>query len=204
MNWDVPPLWKDETVAILAGGPSLTQEQVDYIRDKCRVIVINNSYQLAPWADLLYFCDARWYRWHKDNELFKNFQGIKVTFQNHKYVPDDVLKLGHGGKEGLCLEKDKVATGSNSGFQCINLSFHLGTNRILLLGYDMKTVGGKSHWHNGHGKDFQLTDKTFSSNMVPKFNTLIEPLKSRGVEVINCTPGSMITAFPFQKLENVI
>ena len=116
--WKVPRMWEGETVAILAGGPSLTQAQVDYVKGKCKVIAINSSYLLAPWADILYFCDNRWYTecGHKNRKEFKEFKGIKVTLRNLN-MPEDIMKLDHRGGTGLCLESDGLMTGSNSGYQ---------------------------------------------------------------------------------------
>jgi hypothetical protein len=70
--WRVQPEWRGQTVVIVGGGPSLTKEQVDAAghvvvgRAAPKVIAINNAIELAPWADVLYFCDARWYEWHRD------------------------------------------------------------------------------------------------------------------------------------------
>ena len=45
----VPRLWPGETVAILGGGPSLTPADVDFCRDKARVIAIKEAHRLAPY-----------------------------------------------------------------------------------------------------------------------------------------------------------
>ncbi len=214
--WKVPRIWEGETIAIIAGGPSLTQSQVDYVRGKCKVIVINSSYLLAPWADLLYFCDNRWYEecGHKDRTEFIEFKGIKVTLRNPS-MPEEIKKLDHRGGTGLCLEPDGLMTGSNSGYQCMNLAYHLGGNRQLLLGYDMKIINGKSHWHGGHKKDpkhtytgkadlIVLAHKTLEYTMLPKFLTIVKPLKEAGIEVINCTPDSALDCFPKANLYDVL
>ncbi len=200
--WSIPRLWEGETVINLAGGPSLTQNQVDYIKDKCKVIAINTSYQLAPWADLLYFCDARWYHWHKDNQLFKDFKGIKVTLRNFGTVPDEVKKIDNLGSYGLSLEPTGIMTGHNSGYQSINLAVLLGVKRILLLGYDMQWIGGKSHWHKGH--PVKIPEKSLIRNMLPRFDSLKGPLKKAGVKVINCSPNSLIKTFPKQSLQEAL
>ncbi len=56
--WRVERLWPDATVVCIASGPSLTQSQVDYCRGKARVAVVNNNWEKAPWADVLYGADA--------------------------------------------------------------------------------------------------------------------------------------------------
>ncbi len=44
----------------------------------------------------------------------------------------------------------------------------------------------------------------YANDMLPNFPTLIEPLKARGVEVVNCTPGSALTCFPMGKIEDLL
>ena len=71
--------YEDKTFVLVASGPSLTQEQVDYCRGKAKVIAVNDNYLMVPWADYLYFADRKWLAWHKDNPEFKAFKGQKVT-----------------------------------------------------------------------------------------------------------------------------
>jgi hypothetical protein len=211
--WEVPQIWKDETSVIIGGGPSLTQDQIDYVRGKAKLIAINNSYLLCPDADLFYFCDNRWYQWHKNRPEFKKFISrpglIIVTLDNLKTVPAHFKKLKNLGREGLCTCKYGLHTGSNSGFQCVNLSVHLGVKRILLLGIDMQYVDGKSHWHNSHTdqdgrKMVTVGHKSYEINMLPKFKSLVEPLAELDIEVINCSDKSALKIFPTKKLEEVI
>ena len=68
--------------AIIASGPSLTKEDVDAVRG-LNVIVINTSYWLAPWADILYACDGHWWDWHYENTDWK----AKLdAFENKKWT----------------------------------------------------------------------------------------------------------------------
>ena len=225
--WSVPRLWPGETLAILANGPSLTQEQATFCRGRARVIAVNDSYLLAPWADLHYFCDAKWYEWHRQFEspaqalfgreramaLFHGFPGIRVTLEPsavlRKYEPSlKVLRNDSSPPdvkprpEGLCLEPDGVRTGRNSGYQVINLAVHTGVRRILLLGYDMGAVDGKTHWFGEHPRPSGAG--IFASTFLPMFETLVEPLEALGVEVLNCTPGSALTVFPRRPLADCL
>ena len=76
--WTVPALWgSDETAVCLGGGPSLAPQQVDTVRGKARVVAVNDAYRLAPWADVLYVCDHKWWGWHP---AALDFAGEKVTY----------------------------------------------------------------------------------------------------------------------------
>ena len=75
----VPKAWSGETVVVIATGPSLTAEDVDYCRGKARVIAINDAYTLAPWADALYATDAKWWHWHRG---VASFTGAKWSMEH--------------------------------------------------------------------------------------------------------------------------
>jgi len=203
---NVEPEWAGATVAIIGGGPSLTQEQVTVCRGRCRVIAVNTSYLLAPWADALYFCDEAWYGWHREAKAFRRFAGIKVALANARttYSERGVLNgdpairvlRNYGGPPefvGLCENRDGVYTGRNSGNQAIQLAAHLGARRVLLLGFDMRAQGAKTHWHMAHKRP---TDPNDFNQMLTWFAPLVEPCRKRGIEVVNCTPGSAVECFP--------
>jgi hypothetical protein len=204
-RWTVPRLWEGETVVIMATGPSLTPLDVNYCKDLARVVVINNSIQLAPWADLLYFADIRWYEAHK--EEVRAFQGAKVTISNtaaarldnseiRVVLNDDTISKD---SNGLCLRANAIRTGRNSGHQAINLCYHLGVKRIILLGFDCRTpkAGENRHWWGtGYGWAHEDPPTIYQNNFLPRFRTLVEPLRSAGVEVINSTPGSALDCWP--------
>src|SRR3546814_16900792 len=55
--------WDGMTVACIASGPSLTAEDCESIRTAgLPAIVTNNTWQLAPWADVLYAGDYQWWK----------------------------------------------------------------------------------------------------------------------------------------------
>ena len=58
----MPPLWPGATVALLGGGPSLTLQQIEYVRGRCRIIAINRAYRLVSEADWLHAADKSWWR----------------------------------------------------------------------------------------------------------------------------------------------
>ncbi len=206
--WCILPLWRGETITILADGPSLTQEQVDMVRGRTRVIAINSSYKLAPWADILYACDANTWAANKGAPEFK---GIKVGLAWNAtkgilhngwagITYSDIRYLSDTGTNGLELAPNSVRTGGNSGYQSINMAVHLGVKRILLLGYDMKSKDEKHHWFNQPPD----TKPPPYSMWLNAFETIAEPLKKIGVEVINCTPDSALKVFPMMKLEEAV
>ena len=133
-------------MACLGGGPSLSQEQVEQLRGRARVIAVNDAYKLAPFADVLYGCDWRWWRKHNGAP---DFAGLKVTLSNSRGHLDDypdIKVVENTGSEGPELEPTGLRTGRNGGYQAINLVVHLGAARILLIGDDMKADAHGALW----------------------------------------------------------
>jgi hypothetical protein len=207
----VPMLWPGSTVVCLASGPSLVAADVDAVKG-LRTIVVNTTYQLAPWADVLYAADDSWWQWERAG-VERVFGGMRYSveeFPTDKARPRaqrdhraaaDVTVLRNTGLTGLERDPSGLRTGQNSGYQAINLAVHLGARRILLLGYDMgKAKDGRKHWHAPHRAD---RPSPFFM-MRQHFLTLVEPLKAAGVEVVNCSRETAITAFPRRALADAL
>ena len=108
------------------------------------------------------------------------------------------------GGTGLEADSGGLRHGSNGGYQAINLAYHFGVKRIVLLGYDM-TANGATHWHKGHPTTkIDEYRRTLEFAMLPKFPPIVEPLKAAGVEVINATPGSALKCWPFRPIEEML
>ncbi len=197
---------------ILAGGPSLRGYDPIALSGRVRIIAINDSWRLCPWAEVLYFSDREW--WDEQSRLNRhsvtksiNFMGMvysgfwvagNTEFDIHPYVHS--LRLA--GQRGLSSDRRTLRHGSNSGYQAINLAYLYGASRIILLGYDMHVDPTRSHWHDEtRPRNFQqLCDLSF----LPHFQTLVEPLAAAGVEVINSTPGSALKCWPYLPVEEAI
>lgn len=187
----MPRLWPESTIAIFAGGPSLTLEDTLKCRP-LRTIAINNAYRMAPWADCLYAADRKWWDYYSDAQ---NFAGLKVSIT--KRNNPEIHAVGVAGREGLSEDPKMLMTGGNGGYQAMNLAFHLGARNILLLGYDMRFVDNKAHWHEEHPP--RLTPSvvnTFRKSFLPHFKAMAAAMKEKGICVYNCTPGSALNDFP--------
>lgn len=209
--WTAPELWPGSAAVVIAGGPSLTVSQIDACRgklwngSKVRLIAVNDAYKLAPDADVLYFCDDKWWGWHSKH--LGGWQGLIVRLDGgHGNFNDARIKVMKNYEtKGLSVLRDGLHTGRNSGYQALNLAVHLGAKLIVLLGFDMQAqmVNGmpKMHWFGDHPGG---TSSTVFSQMLPNFPTLIEPLKKAGVRVVNCTPGSALKCFPMTSIEEAL
>lgn len=199
-QWSVPRLWAGRTVAVLASGPSLKQSDADQIRAAgVPTIVVNSTFRLAPWADMLYAADKEWWE-HKDNRDAHAFAGLKVSVASAGLagVPG-VLYLRDSGYTGFDPATTCLRTGRNSGYQALHIAMHTGARRILLCGFDMTNRAG-SHWHGNHPRGLRDTHEDQFYGWRQNFETLLPALALRQIEVINCSAG-MLECFPRNLLE---
>ena len=210
--WSVEPEWKGETAAILASGPSMTREQADYVRGKCRVIAVNNQGidtdcdgvrvpALAPWADVLYAADAKWWRHYHERAL--KFAGRKVTIRDTLPWPEIYSLKQSIEHSAFDPRPTHLVSGGNSGYQAMHLAVHLGATRLVLLGFDMKNgLRGRRHWFGDHpGK---LASRGNYTGWLRAFDKLAGVLKQMKIEVVNCTPGTALRAFRRLPLDQVL
>ena len=193
--------WAGYTAVCIAGGASLTQDQVDLCKGH-KVIAINDAYKLAPWADILYACDSQWWGWHNG---VPTFRGYKLTHQqdavNLQTYPG-IDYIMSDGKSGFSGRQDRIRHGSNGGYQALHIALSMGASRIILLGYDMHANTGKSHWFGEHPTGKQRDSRY--AEWIKEFSALEIVGRQRGQEIINCTPNSALDCFIKRKLGEVL
>lgn len=185
----------------IASGPSLTPEDVDYCRGKAKVYVVNNCYKLAPWADVLYACDGRWWDYH--------YEDVKQVFKGELWTIDFPIaakyklnSIGVDNYKPWSNSPDSIVTGNNSGFQALNLAYAHGAKKIILLGYDMKPrADGIRHWHGNHPRELLQTNPIEYTKWVKNFQ---KASKLIDIPVINCTRDSALECFPKSDLRSVL
>ena len=200
-HWTVTPEWFGDTAFILGCGPSLGEVPVHQLHRVGRVIAVNDSYLRAPWADILYFCDDKW--WNANRETVgATFVGRWIVTLDNEY--HGVKTLRNTGVEGLEIDPGGLRNGSNSGYQAIGLAYHLGVSRIVLLGFDMQCRGDHVHWRARENDNVASQQRVMQKVMLPKFNSLVGPLRDAGVQVWNCTPDSALKCWVYRPLGDVV
>jgi hypothetical protein len=202
--WSVPRSWYGETCFIVAGGPGLIGFDRSWIEGRGRIIVINDSFRLIPDADVLYFHDTRWWN-RRRTEVTHCFTGQIVTMENPKL--ERCRSLRDLGQLGLSEDPTGLKNGDNGGYQAINLAYLFGVRRIVLLGYDLQVLNGRTHWNNdceSFGETPEACDRKLQKDFVPCFAYLVAPLRKANVEVINCTPSSALPYWPIQSLSETL
>lgn len=198
---ELAPIWFGQTAVCIGGGPSLTQDQVDKVHG-LRVIAINDAYKLAPWADILYACDAKWWKAHINSRMMERFTGYKLQHyyasrvSNMSVTPpvEGIDAILSSGGAGFDPEPNRIKHGGNSGYQALHVAMHLGAKHIILLGYDMHRDGGVGHWFGEHPFAGHADAQRYVV-WAQEFPALADAAKERGQNIYNCTPGSKLTCF---------
>ena len=191
---------------IMASGPSLCAEDVKVVRGWHRngggtAVVINTTFRMAPWADILYACDGGWWRVY-GAEAEEKHKGRKYCYSEtgRKYGAQSVrLQVGHGG---LSRIPGTINSGGNSGHQAIHLARDQGAKRIMLLGFDMAHTHGQAHWHGNHPPS--LGNASNIKNWIPHMNKLAQDLAAEGVEVINCSRHTALECFKRMPIDDAL
>ena len=214
--WTVSPEWKGERAYLIAGGPSVAAQNLELLRDH-RVIAINSSWVRAPFADIVFFGDGRWWeaestcakRLHRglsppapqygDSLLASGYAGRIVTCDSSaRRFPDRLLRLRKLPPPGLSKDPTAVTMKRTSLTAAINLVVHLGVASIVILGLDGKAAadGSTHHYHR------YVWDQNTGcwAEQRKDLVTLVKPLRDRGIEVVNASPGSAIDLWPIVQL----
>jgi hypothetical protein len=175
--------WAGQTVACIASGPSLTPEDCETIRQAgIPTIVTNTTWKLAPWADVLFAFDSKWWtEYHA--EVAAGFRGERVTCCPGRRF-DGVQSL-HG--------LDWYRHFNNSGAGAVALAIVAGARRVVMLGYDCQKTGGRTHWHSDHPRP--LGNARSLDRWPLHFKNVARFAKEKRVEVINASRQTALKHF---------
>lgn len=233
MRWKPIKIWDDSECWIIGGGHSIANEfgVPESVKPKFphqypefgeylkaihakKTIAVNNSMFLGDWIDVLFFGDKSWWTHHHFQII--NFSGLITTcspefkngFKHIKCIPKNKSK-----RDGMTLDAPLISWNHNSGFAAINLAYHLGAKRIILLGFDMNRCPNTNniHWHAGHVEKGVNRGKENSKQPSPVFKRhvrgekdIARDAKKAGIEIINASPGSRLTAFKKMKVRDLL
>lgn len=202
------------TIVLVASGPSLTRADVAYCRGRDRVMVVNDAWQYAIWADALYAGDHEWWSHHKGVPKFQGQRWGSIPVPGGKIPRNEaelyVRSVDQWGlfwvwgdwRHGLSSDPTLIHYGGNSGYQALNLAVLFGIRRILLLGYDMQDLDGRSHFFGEH--PHPLRRWSDYKSWTDAYRTMVPDLVRAKVEVINCSRETALDCFPRAKLRDVL
>ena len=180
-----------QTVICLAPGPSLIPADIDACAGHT-IIAINTAWRLCPDA---YRYSSDWRFWRHEPEAVTTADAglcIGLAPLYNEPAATRVRQLEPAPSAILSRQPTHLATGGHSGYAAINLAFHLGAARIILLGYDMMpALSGDQH---AAGCE-PLTDRhPRYAQWLNRYGPLVTALAAQGVELMNATRQTAIPA----------
>ena len=181
------------------------------------VIGVNAAFLLGIWVDMMFFGDSGFYRTNR-KEIILNFNKLHISCsprlkddyksERLKYIPRNNKKL-----YGITTKKDMVSWNKSTGACAINLAYHLGAKRIILLGFDMDLYENNRHWHKLYSykhpsrkpkQGVRGTLKTPFHRHLEAFPHIRKDADKLGIEILNVSPLSKIEAFKKVELKDVL
>lgn len=197
------PDWRGQSCVIVASGPSAAKVDLSLCKH-FKFIAINNSWQLAPWADVLYAADGKW--WDRYHDTLWGFQGMKVTVDKAASIKYglNLVELARGRYNLVTDDLGKIGVGGNSGFHAINLAIQFGIDQqLILVGFDMTAKNG-THWHGDHVKGLS-NPRDFN---MERWGRIIDEAYPRicelGIRAVNVSDASKLNAYPKMTMEEVM
>jgi len=164
---------------VLAPGPSMSAALAERVRGRS-VCVINNVFELAPWADILVATDHGWWRRHP---LALKFMGRKCGA--HEINGIEIVRPNTFGTE------------SSSGVLALDEVRNQGATRIVMLGFDMHGT----HFFGPYTNGCRNTPQSRREEHQAQF---AQWARQNRIDVVNCTEGTMLRAFRLGKLEDYL
>lgn len=192
------PDWSGRTAVVIANGPSLDRAAVegDAQPSGAAKIAVNTAYMAAPFADVFYAGDFLFWKVH--HQRMKRERAALWTC--------DATAAEHFGlnrwkaKNDVGLGETMIHMNGNSGAQAINLAYLFGARKILLLGFTMREIDGKKHFHGDH--EAPLVQKQLFAEWLHKMAFVARDAKRLGVDIVNCDKLSAMKCFRFGNLED--
>lgn len=199
--------WAGEPAFVLGGGPSLRGFAFSRLAGR-HVVAVNRAFEYAPFAEVLYSMDIRYYRWLLNGaiagtrEMYLRFAGIRIWLDlfNYTYGPE-VRYVPGIGPEGISRSlKEGIYHSNNSGYGGIQIAIVLKANPIYLLGFDLNATG-KTHFHSGYPRTNRVS---INERFRGGFTRLARPARAAGIRIVNLSASSTLRCFEFSSIDEVL
>ncbi|MGE0724815.1 MAG: hypothetical protein AB7O45_10590 [Alphaproteobacteria bacterium] len=202
--WAVPRLWPGATAFVVGGGPSLAGFDWRALAGR-KVVAINAAFLDLPSAPVMCFTDFSF--WEANRERLSWFPGHVCTVSRaaKDRAPARIRLIeGVTSHTGFEIDPGQVRRGRSTGHLAIGLAVALGAARIVLLGFDMRNVDGRSNYHDRYrtagGAVAETADSLYAREFIAGFNGWRQQADRIGVLIVNATPGSALQEFPRTEL----
>lgn len=178
------PDWLDRTVVCIASGPSLTPEDAELVHASGHPTVVTNStFRIAPWCDMIFGFDWRWWEANHGDAKRLAPQARRVSHAH------SLERFGVETTHGVAWFEGR----GNSGCCAIAMAVAGGARRIVLLGYDCQLTGGRKHWHADHAGS--MTNCVSLPLWPGYFGTVAAYATRQKIDVVNATRETSLKCF---------
>ena len=169
-------------------------------RAGCPTVVTNTTFRLAPWADVLFGFDARWWSTKDPRTGLTYAQESQRDFRGRR-MSRSALAINFDVE---ALHASSWFRGSgNSGSCAISLAVSAGARRVVLLGFDCTFAeSGQRHWHGDHPAG--LGNCLSIARWPLQFSRIKRQADAARAEVINCSRRTALDMFTRRSLESVL
>lgn len=201
--------WEGATAVIIGNGPSMLAPLAPrpVPADKCFVLVANGGYKLHPGASVLMCSDRNWLRVNPD---LSGFRGPEIIVTRPEAVVREDSRMWACGQRfienvsgDIFANASVLVEGHNSTSTNISLAVLRGVRRIILLGIDL--APGKDLRRRTYDEtrdDVRLATIRYD-RQVRHLGTQAYWVRRRGIEVLNCSPKSKLTCYPYADFREV-
>jgi hypothetical protein len=158
----------------------MSAEVANSVRGFDLVVAVSNvGIDLAPWAHALVAQDRAWWRAYPE----------ALQFAGRKFSTNKI--------EGVERITSHVTSQSNSGVLALEVARVIRDKQIKefeLHGFDMHG----SHYFGKHPEPLRNTSPERYRTFHGQFRAMRDILVKAGIKVVNKTPGSSLTCFPFE------
>lgn len=174
-----------KTVVCIASGPSLTPGDCNLVeRSGHPAIAVNSSWEIAPFAAILYAGDDCW--WDQ--------------FHDAITIPAERWTCANRAAVKYKIRLHKIRGPYHSGLRAMQLAAELGARRIVMLGYDCQYSNGRHHWHD----DYRGLGNAHSHHKWPAQHAFWKSQIGNASEVLNASRETAITCWPRVSIEEAL
>lgn len=200
-----PPFWNGRPVFLIGGGASLADFDLARLRGLGYIVGINQAMFDASFCDAGISIDDAFIN-HNAGRLLEaalrcELYLVTGRFKDHVPVIPRAIYIRKSASD-LSLLPDEIS-GSTSGYAALNLAVLKQAKRIVLLGFDYGLIDGRHHYHDAYWWHHKANDQSWGA-WAKRFDDAAPLLKERGIEVINASPHSAVTAFPKMTIEQAL
>lgn len=180
-------LFNGDTVAVIASGPSLTDEDVEAVRG-LKKIAVNTTWKKVRDCDVLFAGDHKWWMTN-GKEVDIPARRVSLSYNSERQYGAKRFR-SNAAKRG----------GYNSGCVAIEYAIRNGAGKIILLGFDCSVRNG-THWHGDHKKSPNPNDA--KCHLWRKQFAELRRIYP-DADVVNCSRYTELKTFPILSLEEVL